>query len=638
MGNSWLFDLKYSLRLLRKAPAFHLIVIVTIGVGMGINAGAFNLFNALLLRPLPVADAANIVRVYRTAADRSGFNPFSYLDFAEFRDQLKGTVDLAAYSRIPLVFGQQQGESSSGTTVAGVNNEEIEGLLVSNSYFSTLRAGIAAGHPFAESTSRDENHDAVVVLSYAFWQRRFGSDPSVLGAPIKLNGILFTVVGVASPEFVGTELQRPDVWLPLGMQSRLMQDDRLHDRNIEWLSVVGHLGPNVSISKAKSSVEVVAQQLGAYPEINGKENAQVVAATLIAPDKQRDFKAIWMLMMAVSIMLLLIVCTNASAMLLARGAGRQQEFAIRTSLGASRTKLFRQLIVENLVICTLGGCVGVYLATLVSSMLFKLIHPPEEKAFVINTNPNLIVILYTLGLVVLIGIGFGLIPVLQVLHSRIVEILKVGGHGSSKPAHRSNFRRALVITQIALCFILLAGAGLLVRGLQSAKETDPGFATKDVVSMTVNLRLRGYGAGPAAALRDELVQRLSEQPSVRFVSLTSTLPLDSRRVNQVVDVENGERLKASQRTVSLARISDRYFETLELPIVLGRAFGTAETQGKVPGVIVNEAMAHRFWPGESPLGKKVTARPYPTAPIVGVVKDSRSVQFWSHIAPSCICR
>lgn len=640
MLSSWLQDVSYSFRLLRKSPGFYFVVITTIGIGIGINAGAFNLFNALLLRPLPVPDSKSVVRVYRAVPGEAEYNPFSYPDYVDFREQLKGQADLAAYSRVPLILEGRPDEASSDSAASVQENEEIDGLLVSDSYFSVLQARTILGRTFSESAGQDESRSPVAVLSYGFWQRRFGSQPGVLGNSIKLNGLPFTVIGVTAPDVVGTELQRPDVWVPIGMQERLagagaLGGDRLHDRKFGWLQVVGRLGAGISIKKAQGLVQVVAGQLStAYPDIEGKEKAKVIGGTLLTPDRESEFKSVWMLVMAATTMLLLIVCANVSAMLFARATARLQEFAIRVALGASRSKLSRQLLTENLIVAFIGGLVGVGLAALASNILFQLVHPPNEKALLVSTKPDVGIVLYTLGLVVVIGVALGFIPVLQTLNPRIFGILKIGGIGSSKPVRRSNIQRVLVVAQIALCFSLLASAGLLVRGLGRAKNTDAGFATKGVVTMTLNLRARGYSGPAAAALRDQIVNRLTAYPGVTSVSLASTLPLGAHRTLQVIGIEeNGARFPTSQRTISTTSISVNYFETLQLPLVRGRTFGPEEIQGKVPGVIVNEAMAQRFWSGEDPLGKRITASPYPSAPVIGVVKDSRSVQFWEPHRP-----
>src|SRR5216684_3045333 len=421
-------DFAYSFRLLRKSPAFFLIVVLTIGLGIGVNAAAFNLFNILILRPLPVPQAAEMVRVLRTSQNDSAYHSFSYPNYQDYRERTAEVLDLAAYSQATFTFSRGDVAASNGQ-LSGPS-QEVAGLFASGNYFSILRATMALGQPFS-SVQEEKNEVPVAVCSFGFWQSQFGGDPALVGKTIRLNGIIFTVAGVAAKGFSGTEVETPDVWVPIGMQARLTPGSgQISTRGNGWLSVVGRLRENVSMQRAQAAISVTARQLAtAYPEVNAKTGVKLGPGVILTPDKQAEFQAIWLLLMAATTLLLVIVCANAASLMITRAVSRAHELALRAALGARRFGLIRLLLTESMSIVTLGGLVGLGLGSWLTSVLMALVRLPSRKA----------------ALMLIIGFIFGLVPLAQIRKSAMYGVVQSGSHTLSRAAHGSLVRRVLMV-------------------------------------------------------------------------------------------------------------------------------------------------------------------------------------------------
>jgi macrolide transport system ATP-binding/permease protein len=622
-------DLRFGLRMLLKNPGFTVVAALTLALGIGVNTALFTIFNAVALRPLPVKDPDRIVKLYREDlghVDRevSGSSSmFSYPEYIGHRDNTRLFSGLSAYADVSLTMGAAEAE-------------EINGLLVTENYFSTLGAEMVWGRGFAPDECRTPGSAPVVALSHRFWTRRFGADPGLIGKTITLNRQPFTVVGVAAPGFNGAELFGPDLWAPITMQSQLMPGrDFLPKQNLSWLEVAGRLKPGVSMSQAQAEMELFAGQLDrAYP---GRRTHVIVTPGnfLSHPERRGKVMGLAALIMAAVGMVLLIACANVANLSLARAATRQKEVAVRLALGASRLRLVRQLLTESVLIAILGGAIGLLLAywTLHALLIATAF---DQRLFTLNISPDIRVLGYTMLVSVLTGLTFGLAPALQATRPNLTSALK--DEGVAMGLRRARLRDLLIVAQVAVCLVLLITAGLLLRGLQRAQTLDPGFKTDHALVTSLDLRRQGYDQSRAALFHQRLIERLEAMPGVKSVSSALITPLSMTTSGPILPEGSAQEIN-----VHFNAVSPNFFETLGIPVLQGRAFSDQEVKAQTQVALVNEAMAERCWPGESPIGKRFrgdSAGAY--YEVIGVVKGVRSFRlsqvdgpsFYKPIAPA----
>ena len=505
-------DLRFGVRMLLKNPGFTVVAALTLALGIGMNTALFSLFNAFALRPLPVKDPDQIVKVYRkelgeASRDVSGSRSmFSYPEYTGHRDNSRSFSGLTAYADTSLTLGVAEAE-------------EIKGQLVTDNYFSTLGAEMALGRAFAPEECQTPGAAPVIVLSHRFWSRRFGADTSLIGKTITLNRQPFTVIGVAARGFNGAEVFAPDLWAPLTMQPQLMPGrDFLPRQNLSWLEVVGRLNPGVSRAQAHAEMTLFAGQLDlAYP---GRKTQITLrpGVFLSDPDRLNKVMGLVALIMAAVGLVLLIACANIANLSLARAATRQKEIAVRLALGASRLRLVRQLLTESVLIAMLGGAVGLLSAywTLKALLVTTAL---DQRLFALDISPDLRVFGYTLMVSVLTGLTFGLAPALQATKPNLTSALKDEGVAFGRRLSRSRLRDLLIVTQVTVCLAMLITAGLLLRGFQRAQTLDPGFDTGQALVTSLDLRRQGYDQARAAVFYRQLIERLEAMPGVKSVSL-----------------------------------------------------------------------------------------------------------------------
>jgi len=616
-------DLRYGARMLLKNPGFTIVSALTLALGVGVNAALFTLFNAVALRPLPVKDPDSVVKIYRKDLEKSSRDMninemdsllgglsstpsmFSYPEYAGYRDKTQVFSALTAYASAPITLG-------------GVEADGINGLLVGGNYFSALEAGMALGRGFAPEECQTPGASPVVVLNYSFWQRRFGSDPGIVGKTLTLNRQAFTVIGIAAYDFHGAELDAPDLWAPITMQAQLTQGrDLFSHQNLRWLKVVGRLKPGVSLAQAQAEMTLVAGQLDlAHP---GRKTLITVTpgSFMSDPEARNRFFSDAALVMAAVGLVLLIACANVANLSLARAAKRQKEIAVRLALGASRLRLVRQLLTESVLIAILGGAGGLLAVYWTVSALIT-ISELNQQPFILNLRPDLRVFGYTLLVSVVTGLTFGLAPALQSTKPDLVRALKDEGSAFGQRLSRSRLPDLLIVAQVTVCLALLITAGLLVRGLQKSQTLDPGFETQGTLAISLDLRQQGYDQSKAALFNRQLSERLEALPGVKSVSLTKLTPLREHSIGPIVPEDGGQKLRACSNAVS-----PNYFETLGIPLTQGRSFSDQEMKDQTPVAVINEALAERCWPGEQPLGKRFKAGA--TYQVIGVVKSARSL-------------
>ena len=610
MYNSTFHDLRFSLRALLKHRNFTAAALLTLALGIGINTSIFTLLYSVAFRPLPVKDPDRVVNVYQildgevSRQVEGNVALLSYPEYLNYRDRVAGLSGLAASADAQLYLG-------------GSNVEKINGLMVTDNYFSLLGGGSTIGRTFFDKECQASLQCPVAVLSHSFWQRRFGSDQSVIGTSITLNRQRFTVVGVAARDFQGAEMTIPDVWIPVTMQPALMPDNKfLQSPDCSWLSVIGRLKDGVSLPQVQAEMQLVASQVDhSYP--GRKTTVNVMPGSYLNfPEVRSEGTPIAILVMAAVGLVLLIACANVSNLMLARAAARRKEIAVRLALGASRWRLIRLLLTESLVLAVLGGLIGLLLAVLLPPILFSVI---PEIGLDIDFKPNATVFGYMFLISLVTGVVFGLAPAIQSTKPNLTDALK---STRSKPrASRARLRSLLVIGQVAVSLVLLIGAGLIVRGLQQAQSTDLGFDQKNLLVLSMDLTTQGYDEARAATLYTQLSERLKALPVIRSVSLAEVAPFSGTR-ETVIDVEG----RGSSLNVGANTVSAEYFQTLGVPIRRGRQFTEEDARSGASPAVVSQSMANRFWPGADPVGQRFKETSGASHEIIGVVADISSRQ------------
>jgi putative ABC transport system permease protein len=597
-------DLRYALRQLARAPGFTAVAVLTLALGIGANTAIFSAIDAIVFRPLPFGDAERIVTVWqqnRASGDRDLAAPANFLDWRERSTSFEA---LAA------------AEPFSHDYVTPEGPESFPSWLVSESFFDVLGVAPLLGRTF-DAEDHERGGAPVAVLSYGLWQRRFGSDSTIVGRALALDGETVTVVGVMPPRFefpVGG-----DLWVP-----RISEARDLEDRTGDFLYVAGKLKPGVSVEASRAELDRIAAQLATeYPSTNAGAGAAVVSlAEHLAGPARRTLS----LFFGAVGLVLLIVCVNVANLLLARAADRRHEFAIRSAIGADRSRMIRQAMTESVVLGLLGGVCGLLLAAWGLAIFLPLAPASIPHAAVPALDGR------ALAFAAALAIGstalFGLAPALQV--GRSVELRqRLHGVTSSSGRATRRFRSALVVTELALAMVLLVSAALLVRSFTALLDVDRGYRADNVLALTV--QAWQYYPQPAQrrAFVEQTLERVAALPGVVAAGVTSWLPLAEGIGADTASFSIFGRPPADARSQSAALtavVTAGYFRALEIPLRAGRLFEPTDDADAPPVVLVNEAMARRHWPGESAVGARVTlafAGPPTEVEVIGVVGDVR---------------
>jgi predicted permease len=622
-------DLKFAFRQLAKSPGFTIVAVLTLALGIGVNTAIFTMFNALALRPIPVKDPASLVSVYDCDVEHPDtWNPFSYPAYTDYRDLNSVFAGLAGYVGTSVSLDALPGEDSESKLNLAGGAAQLRALLVTGNYFGVLGGRTILGRMFSPEECQTPGAPAVVVLSHRFWQRRCGSDTSLVGKMLTLHGHSFTVIGIAAAEFVGNQLDAPDLWVPLMMQQEVMPGTGgLDERDSYFLQVIGRLKPGVSRANAQAGMDVLAHQLAAaHPESNRSTKVRLTRPSLVPAEARKQIMPIATLVLSVVSLLMLIACTNVANLLLARVASRQREFAVRLAIGASRARVLRQLVTESTVLGLLGGFTGLILGSWITRVLVLMIHEPDLGVLALNFAPDVRVAGYALGLSLACVLVIGLVPALQVTRLTLSSALKKGANVPGLKMRQPALRNLLVIVQLSVCLVLLICAGLLVRGLQKAQATDPGFDMKHVLVVHEDLQSPGYNSSRIAAFYDRITERLRTIPGVQAVSLCETVPLGDNTSATGVQLEGRDApQKEHQLVVGMNRVSPTFFETLKVPLLEGRSFTEQDCRGSARVAIVNEVLAKRLWPGLDPVGRRYRGSDTdPWTEVVGIARDTRS--------------
>jgi predicted permease len=598
-------DLRYGARMLMKNRGFTIVAVVALALGIGANSAIFSVVNTVLLRPLPYKKPDRLVMVFEDNS-RHGFPrdtpaPANYIDW---RDQNKVFEGMAAIAELSMNL---TGEGEP---------ERLDGRRVSASLFPILGVEPQLGRWFSpEEDQPGANH--AVILSHALWQRRFGANAGIIGKTITLNGNSFEVVGVmpASFQFPTREDQ---FWIPIAFSQR-----EAGRRGSHFLEVVARLKPGVTEQQAQAEMSAIAARLSQqYPEQNTDVGAEVVPLHEQLVGKIKP--ALLVLLGAVGFVLL-VACANVANLLLARAATRQKEIATRVALGASRMRLVRQFLTESVLLSAVGGVVGLLLAVWGVRLLKAFIPENISQAAAITVDVK--VLLFTLLVSLLTGVIFGLAPATQATKFNLNETLKEGGRDSAAGNRGSRIRGALVISEVALSLVLLIGAGLLVNSFMRLRKVDPGFRADHLLTMNVVLPQQKYpDAARRSAFYTELIRRVEALPGVKSATVSSQIPLISQGDSVGVVFEGRPDPAPGQENIIATRVvSPRYFQTMGIQLLRGRSFGEQDRADAPAAAVISEAMAKRYFPGEDPVGKRLSPgkpeSPDDWVTVVGVVKD-----------------
>ena len=617
-------DLKYALRALLKTPGFTFVAVATLALGIGANTAVFSLLNAALFREVDAPESNRLVWLVGTRQGQSRFRSLSYPEYREHSRREDVFSGVMTYQDVPLALG-------SGS---GAEPERIDGLVVTGNYFAVLGVRPQLGRTFLPEEDATPLTHAVVVLSDVLWRQRFGGDSAIVGRGIILNGKSYTVVGVAPPGFGGIDLgPQGQVFVPMAMLDHLQPENGglLTDWNAGWLRAVGRLRPGVELEQARAAVRQAGQAIAAaHPGVMDERSASVEPlAGGLDPNNRHEGLPIFILLMAVPAMVLLIACSNAANLLLARAASRRREIGVRLALGASRSRLIGMLVAESLWIGLFAGVLGILSSLWIVDLVGALGNVP---AFITGVMaPDVRVLAFSMTLALLTGLLFGLVPALGATRPNVISAIKEDSGGTR--FHRSRLVSTFVVAQVSVSLVLLVVAGLFMRTLSKATSVDVGFDTRRGVTAAFDLTMQGYDNTRRQAFYEDLVRRAAALPGVEHVSLSSNLPLSSRMVQlQVVpegappySEENARSEYAEGISVGQTTVWPDFFRTLGIQLLAGRDF-TMRDDATAPGVvIINQTLANRLWPGENAVGKRLrfTGPNEPLREVVAVSQDGK---------------
>jgi len=585
-------DIRYAFRTLRDRPGFTIVAVITLALGIGANSAIFSVVSAVLLRPLPYVEPDRLV-VALYGNERSSSNPVSPLDYRDWTEQT-------------TVFEETAAASLWGPNMTGRDQpEQIRGLQATGNLFGMLGVNAALGRTF---TVDDDKADAerVVVLSDQLWKRRFGSDPSIIGQTLTLDGQSHTVVGVmpASFQFPFFWATRVEMWTPLRLNNIINRAGAGFGRNARFLRVFARLKSDATVAQAQAEMDAITTRLAEqYPDSNMGLRA------VVAPLHERitgQYRSTLLVLLGAVGFVLLIACTNVANLLLARASARGREIAVRLALGATRLRLVRQLLTESVMLAFAGGLAGLALAywsvrALVAGLPADAL--PRQQGIGVDAG----VFAFTLLLCLMTGIVFGLAPAIQASKTDLNESLKAGGKNSAGDSRGRALRSSLVVAELALALMLLAGAGLMTRSFIRLQSINPGFDPQNLLTMTISVS--GTGHSPSerrAEFFRQALERVETLPGVRSASFINHLPLGGDRWGTFFTVEGRSAPPPGQTPGTAFRVSyPNYLETMRIPLLAGRDFNERDTLDAPGVIIINESIAREFFPGEDPLGKQV---------------------------------
>src|SRR6266850_4868336 len=608
-------DMRYALRMLLKAPSFSIVATIALALGIGANTAIFSVVNAVLLRPLPFTNSDQLMMVWETDATRGQVRgTASYPNFADWRDQNHVFERIASYHGNDFIM-TGRGEST-----------RLQGAVVNADLFPLLGAAPVIGRGFLPDEDKPGESGRVVILSQELYQKRFNSDPNVVNQSLVLNGTNYAIVGVMPRAFQFPIQNEPvELWTTVALD-REGKTPITDQRGAHYMNVIARLKPEVSKEQAQAEMTSISARLEQqYPDKNLHKSVRIEPALEAIVGDIRP--ALLILLGAVGCVLL-IACANVANLLLARAMTRHKEMAIRSALGASRSRVVRQLLTESVLLSLAGGALGLVLALWWSDLLVALGKQNIPRALQVGLDWR--VLAFTFVVSVLTGVVFGLVPALHSSKTELTETLKEGGRGSGEGARRNRIRGVLVVGELAIAVVLLVGAGLLIQSLWRLRQVSPGFSSQNVLTFVVGVPEVKYPTEKQAQFYEELTTRIKSLPGVSSASAVIPLPLSGDRFSISFETEGRPVAKGDQPSADFFVIEDGYFKTLGVSILKGRNFSERDTKQALGVIIVNQAFARKFFPGEDVIGKRIkpgistdTDKPV-MREIVGVVSDVRN--------------
>jgi len=596
-------DAVYALRTMRREPGFTITALLALGSAIGINTSLFTIFNTVALHPWTVRDPSQVVMLHRFVPEGGeDFAIAEYRYLAEHSNSFAGLIAMRNGERVKI------------------QDEQLNLTYVSGNYFRVLGVGMERGRGFLDQEDRVGAPIAVAVISHDLWQNRLGSDPDIVGRELRFDDIAFTVVGVTPAGFAGTNPLRNDIWIPMPAKRLLRPNDPSVNA---WLTsaeyccapVAGRLAPGVTRARAQAELAILSDQFRTQNRLAAQHAQIVLSGTswIESPRKKRQVIPVMVLMFVAVTLVLLLACANVGNLLLARSTARRQEIAVRLSLGGSRLRIIRQLLVESMLLALLAAGLGFATALVVPGAVVQRL--AGDQAFHVSPDSN--VLIYTIAMAALSCMAFGLAPALHGTRGGISAALKAGTGSDSAPQGRMRLRGVLLAVQVAISVILLANAGLLVRGMQRAQNISPGYDVPNVTVLSIDLPASQYTGPQRGALARDLMARLDQSPDLPPCGLALNPPLSNSNYSTSFQVP--DRPGARLLHIYFNEISSGYINAVGMRLLAGRNISAEDTGRDV--VMINEAAAKRWWPGENPVGKTILGNAK-VRQIVGIVSDT----------------
>ena len=648
---SFFKDLRYALRQFARNPVFTGVAVLSLAIGIGANTAIFSVMNAALLRSLPVREPQRLIMLTNpvTSGVSVGISGgerglLSYPEYEQLRDR---ATTLAGLCAVEAQLDKWQ------VRIGAAGAEDVRGHLVSENYFNVLGVEPAIGRFFSPEDAKAPGQDPFAVISYDFWQKRFGGNVSVIGTPIKIFSTSLTVIGVAPPGFHGETVgQKPDVWMPMMMQPMVLPGrDWLHEdlgkdlAKVMWLHAIGRLKPGVSLANAQTEMDVLFRNVieNGYPGTLSEEtrksvlnqNLKLHDASTGAFSNRDDFSQQLLILLSMAGVVLLIACANIANLLLARATARYKEVGVRLSIGASRMRIVRQFLTESLLLSLLGGIAGLLVA-MGAARLLVIQFGEVSQNFSLDTTLDWRVLGFTLGVTVLTGIIFGLAPALRGTKVNINESLRESGRGYTGSSAKLNLAKSLVVVQVGLSLLVIVGAGLFLRTLWNLQAVDLGYPKEKLLLVGLDAGAAGYKGGQLPAFWHDVAEKASAVPGVRGVSYSINGIFSGGESGDLIEVEGFTPTKKDEKASRFDLVGPGYFATVGIPMLRGREFDLHDTASSTKICVINEAFAKKFFSGRDPIGLHVTERfgdKKSIMEIVGIARNARDHSLRGEIPP-----
>lgn len=611
-------DFKCGLRILTKSPGFSALAIVTLALGIGANTTIFSWINSTLLNPVP--GLTNPKEVVSLTLSKPGDNPFpfTYPDIEAMRDGQQSFTGITAGNFVPISLTDK------------AKPERLFGMVASANYFDVLGVRPFLGRAFLPAEDEKPGGAPVAVISYRLWQTHFAANPNIVGQTIELNQHPYSIVGVTPVAFQGSQTGvRTDIWVPIMMQAQFdSRGDLLHDHHYFWLLAFGRLKPGVTLAQAQEEMtRRMKREVDNFPEEHKGHTAVSVYPLWRNPFGLNFFMATLLpVLMCIAGVVLLLACANVANLMLVRSVARRREIAIRISLGGNRWRLVRQLLVESLMLSLAGGAVALLVTLWTQGTLMKFMPVTPDIPLSLNVEADRTVLMATLIISLFTGMIFGILPALRSSGIAPADVLKEETGSLAGGLGKARLTSGLVVAQISLSLLLLICAGLFIRSFQRAQQIDPGFNPHNVLIASYDLFTAGYTEATGTEFHRQLVSKLETVPGVQSVALSTRVPLTFTGGSTAVKPEGYVSPANESMETQVAIISPNYFHTMQIPIAEGRDFTQQDTKNSQRVVIVSQAFANRYWPGQEAIGKRLNSDlTHEWFTVIGVARDCKEV-------------